>query len=162
MTEGVLHMVHRRLAVLTAACALALPLYPVSAAASPQKTLPIKICLSQPKSVQMGGQDVLSCPNPATNVPRKKSFYLLISVTAQQGFQTYALDWALKRWQPKRHRWATMRQQIGTKIQPDWQYVWLSEQGLAPGSYRAFVSSDFLAKYTNAPMFYFATSFKVR
>ena len=155
-------MVHRRLAVLTAACALALPLYPVSAAASPQKTLPIKICLSQPKSVQVGGQDVLSCPNSATTVPRKRPFYLLISVSAQQGFQTYALDWSLKRWQPKRHRWATVRQQVGTKIQPDWQYVWLSERGLAPGSYRAYVSSDFLAKYANAPMFYFAASFKVR
>ncbi len=150
------------LAGIVAAFALALFLLPATVAAAAHKTLPIKICLKQPKTVQVNGQDVLTCPSTLTTVPRNKVFYLLVSVTAAKGFQTYGLDWSLRRWQPRRHRWATVRRQAGTKIQPDWQYVWLVERGLAPGNYRAFVSSDFLAKYTDAPMFYFAASFKVR
>ncbi len=161
MTKGVSRMDRRAWAVALAVFLLAPFLQPGTVAAADPKPRPIEICLQQPKTAQVSGQDTLTCPSPATTVPRKKVFYLVVSVTDAKGFQTHGLDWSLQRWQPKRHRWATVRQQVGTKIQPDWQYVWLVEQGLAPGSYRALISSDFLAKYTDAPMFHFATSFKV-
>ncbi len=134
---------------------------PAAAAAATREPLPMKICLRQPKTVQVNGQATLTCPDAVSTVPKRTVFYLLVSVADPNGLQTYALDWSVQRWQPKTHRWATLRQEVGTNIQPDWQYVWLVQQGLAPGSYRARVSTDFLAKLVQAPMFEFAASFKV-
>lgn len=133
---------------------------PAKAAAAP-KPLPLGICLKQPLTVRANGQETLKCPRPSSTVPRHTVFYLLLSVTDPSGFQTYGLDWSVQRWQPKARRWASVRQEVGDQIQPGWQYVWLLQRGLAPGSYRAFVSTDFLAKLVDAPMFYFAASFKV-
>jgi len=138
-----------------------LAIWPPAAAAGDSPVLPMKICLRQPKTVQVHGQATLRCPGAVSIVPKRTVFYLLVSVADPRGLQTYALNWSVQRWQPKTHRWATLRQEVGTDIQPDWQYVWLVQQGLAPGSYRAFVYTDFLAKLVEAPIFEFAASFKV-
>ncbi len=135
---------------------------PQAAAAHDPAPLPMKICLRQPKTVPVNGQDTLTCPKPVSTVPAKKAFYLLVSVDDAKGLQTYALDWWVERWQPKAHRWATIRREMGTSIQPDWQYVWIFQEGLPPGSYRALVSSDFLATLVDAPTFEFLAVFKVR
>ena len=133
-----------------------------AAHAAAGRTLPIRLCLTQPKDVQVNGQDVLRCDRPATTLPKRRDFYLLVSVADPNGFQTYGLDWSVQRWQAAKKRWATVRQQMGDRIQPSWQYVWLLQTGLAAGRYRAVVSSDFLAKLVDAPMFRFAVSFTVR
>jgi len=153
--------VHRR--SLAAGVAALLLVYALSLAApakvvAADQTLPLEICLGQPAVVQGS----LRCPHRTTQVPRGKDFYVLVAVTAQAGLGTYGLDWFLDRWQPKARRWAVVRKAFGVKIQPDWQFTWLHQKGLSPGSYRAHVRSDFLATLTNAPSYAFAARFTVR
>lgn len=130
---------------------------PAAAANSGQKVLPLSICLSQPTSVN----GVVACRPAISKLPKDRTFYLFVLTTAEQGLQTYGLDVTVQQWQPKKRRWVTMRQEVGVKIQPDWQYVWFRQKGLAPGSYRAFVATDFLAKLVSAPEFTFEGSFTV-
>ncbi len=130
--------------------------------AADENLLPMKICLTKPQSVQVNGQDVLRCDRPRSVVPQHHDFYLLVSVADQNGFQTSVLDWWVQRWQPKKRRWVTVRQQMEDKIQPSWQYLWMLQTGLRAGRYRAFVSSDFLGTPMNAPLYHFAAWFTVR
>ena len=140
-------------AFLLAAGALA----PGAAAAAGQKVLPLAICLRQPTTVQ----GVVTCGHTLSKLPKNRTFYLLVSISAQQGLQTYAMDVTLQHWQPKKRRWVTLRQQVGVKVQPDWQYVWFRQKGLPPGGYRAFVGSDFLGTLVDAPLYEFAGAFTV-
>lgn len=129
-----------------------------SAQAASDQALPIKICLKQPK---VNGQHIIQCPRPASTVPKSSDFYLLVVVADPNGFQTSALDWEVQRWQPRKHRWATVRSQWEAQIQMSWQYVWLLQHGLSAGRYRALVWSDYLATPVGAPMFHFAAAFTV-
>ena len=124
---------------------------PAASAGSGQQVLPLSICLQEPSGVN----GVVACRPALVRLPRNRAFYLFVSITAQQGLQTYGLDLTIQRWQPNKRRWITLRREVGAKIQPDWQYVWLRQKGLAPGSYRAMVATDFLAKEVNAPMYTF-------
>ncbi len=130
-------------------------LVPGTAAASGTKVLPLGICLRKPV------QGKVTCGPSLRSLPRGKAFYLLVSIAAQQGLGTYALDVLVERWQPKRRHWQTLRREMGVKIQPDWQYVWFPEKGLAAGRYRAFVATDFLAKEVDAPTYEFHGAFAV-
>lgn len=132
-----------------------------TARAARASTLPIRICLRKPAQAQVKGRDILVCARPASKLVRSTGFYLLISVADPRGLQAYALDWSIQRWQPRRHRWATVRRQVRDPIQPSWRYVWLFQRGLPAGRYRAFVSTDFLAALVGSPGFLFATTFAV-
>lgn len=132
-----------------------------AARAADARTLPIRICLRKPAPARVRGRDILRCARPVSKVTRNTGFYLLLSVAGANGLQSHALDWAIQRWQPKRHRWATVREQAGDPIDPSWRYVWLFQTRLPAGSYRALVSTDFLAKMATAPRFFFAATFAV-
>lgn len=147
------------------ALALVLPFWPFGTAAvsaASRSTSPIGICLQQPTLVHENGQDVLRCPHPLKIVPRNKGFYMFVAIKDSRGFQTYALDWRIQRWQPKKRKWTTVRSETNVSIHPSWQYVWFREYGLAKGRYRALISSNYLAKYVGAPVYHFASTFTVR